>query len=237
MSDNIHRGHRLRLKKLLREGGANRLSEYQLLEALLFFAIPREDTNPLAHRLIEKFGTWPAVLTASYEDLCRVDGVSEHTATLLMLCGQLIPLYHEETQKHRPLESEDAMAEYLRARFVNEKNEKLVLLSLNNRKEPLACTVVNTGNITAVEAGTREIIEIALRTGATTVVLAHNHPAGHAVPSVEDIAVTKQLVSALNLVNVALYDHLIFAKNEYISLRNHPRYAPVFLRPLYRTGS
>ena len=236
LSDNMHSGHRMRLKKQLREGGADRLSEYQLLELLLFFSIPREDTNPLAHRLIDKFGTWPAVLSASYEDLCRVEGVSEHTATLLMLCGQLIPLYHEEMQKRRPLENENALAEYLQARFVNEKNEKVVLLSLNNRKEPLACTVVSTGSITAAEAGTREIIEIALRTSATAVVLAHNHPAGHPVPSAEDIAVTKQLVNALRLVDVALVDHFIFAKDEYLSLRRQPRYAPIFLHAMYRTN-
>ncbi|MBO5928907.1 MAG: DNA repair protein RadC [Clostridia bacterium] len=234
MADNLHRGHRKRMKAQFLQSGAEHFESHQLLEMLLFYGIPQKDTNPLAHKLLNEFGSLSGVLNADFEDLCRIDGISEHTATLLMLCGQLVPRCYQEKQNRRPLDTEKALAEYLQPHFIKQKKEKVVLLSLNNRKEPLACTIVSKGSITAAEAGAREIVEIALRTKATAVVLAHNHPAGHPIPSAEDLAVTKQLVRALQLVDVLLVDHLIFVEDEYLSLHQQPRYAPIFSNFMYQ---
>lgn len=228
MSENLHKGHRARMKAQFRQYGADRFESHQLLELLLFYAIPQKDTNPLAHRLLKEFGDLNTLFNASFEDLCQIDGVSEHTATLLMLCGQLLPRYYNEKQKRRPLNTESAVVEFLRPYFINQQKELVVLLSLNNRREPLDCSVISQGSITAAEASVREITERVIRTKATAIVLAHNHPAGHPIPSIEDVDVTKSLCRTLRGIDVAVVDHLIFAEEEYLSLRKHARFAPMF---------
>lgn len=228
MSDNLHKGHRARMKAQFRQYGADRFESHQLLELLLFYAVPQKDTNPLAHRLLKEFGDLNNVFNASFEDLCRIEGVSEHTATLLMLCGQLLPRYYREKQERRPLKTESEVADFLRPYFINQQKEKVVLLCLNNRKEPLQCSVISQGSITAAEASVREIVECSLRAKATAVVLAHNHPAGHPIPSPEDIAVTRSICNALRMVDIAVADHLIFAEKEYLSLRQQAQFAPLF---------
>ncbi len=228
LSENLHKGHRARMKAQFRQYGAERFESHQLLELLLFYGVPQKDTNPLAHRLLKEFGNLTNVFNASFDDLCRIDGISEHTATLLMLCGQLLPRYYSEKQENRPLTTQTALVEFLRPHFINQPKEKLVLLCLNNRQEPLACSVVSQGSLTATDASVREVVERIIRTKATAVVLAHNHPAGHPVPSGEDIAFTRSLCHTLRQIEVALVDHLIFSEKEYLSIRQQPCFAPMF---------
>ncbi len=216
------------MKAQFRQHGAERFESHQLLELLLFYGVPQKDTNPLAHRLLKEFGSLNNVFNASFDDLCRVDGISEHTATLLMLCGQLLPRCYSERQEHAPLTTQTALVEFLRPHFINQPKEKLVLLCLNNRQEPLDCSVVSQGSLTATEASVREVVERVIRANATAVVLAHNHPAGHPVPSVEDVNFTKSLSHTLRQIDVALVDHLIFSGKEYLSVRQQPRFAPMF---------
>lgn len=225
------------MKAQFRQYGAERFESHQLLELLLFYAVPQKDTNPLAHRLLKEFGDLNNVFNASFDDLCRIDGISEHTATLLMLCGQLLPRYYTEKQKRQPLVTQNALVEFLRPYFINQPKEKVVLLCLNNRKEPLDCSVISQGSITAAEANVREIVERALRAKATAVVLAHNHPAGHPVPSPEDIAFTKSLSHTLQQLEIALVDHLIFSEKEYLSIRQQSRFAPLFSPTLAQLDS
>ncbi len=228
MSENLHKGHRARLKAQFRQYGAERFESHQLLELLLFYGVPQKDTNPLAHRLLKEFGSLNNVFNASFDDLCRIDGISEHTATLLMLCGQLLPRCYNEKQERRPLTTQTALVDFLRPHFINQPKEKLVLLCLNNRQEPLECSVVSQGSLTATEASVREVLERVIRAKATAIVLAHNHPAGHPVPSVEDVDFTKRLQHTLRQIEVVLVDHLIFSGKEYLSIREQPRFAPMF---------
>ena len=228
LSDNLHKDHRKRMKEQFRQHGAERFNSHQLLELLLFYGIPQKDTNLLAHQLITKFGNLTNVFNASFDDLCRIKGISEHTAILLRLCGQLLPRCYSEKQERTPLTTQTALVEFLRPHFINQPKEKLVLLCLNNRQEPLDCSVVSQGSLTATEASVREVLERVIRSKATAVVLAHNHPAGHPVPSTEDLAFTKSLSFALKVMEVALVDHLIFSEKEYLSIRQQPRFAPMF---------
>ncbi len=225
------------MKAQFRQYGAERFESHQLLELLLFYAVPQKDTNPLAHRLLKEFGSLNNVFNASFDDLCRIDGISEHTATLLMLCGQLLPRCYSEKQERGPLTTQTALVEFLRPHFINQPKEKLVLLCLNNRKEPLDCSVVSQGSLTATEASVREVVERVIRTKATAIVLAHNHPAGHPVPSVDDINFTKSLGHTLRQIDVALVDHLIFSGKEYLSIHEQPRFAPMFSTALANLDS
>lgn len=225
---NPHKDHRTRMKKQFLRAGIDQFEPHQVLELLLFYGIPQKDTNPLAHELINTFGDLPSVLDASFEDLCRVKGISSHTATLLVLCGQLLPRYYREKADKQTFSSVKDMAEFLQAEFVNEKKEKVVLLSLNNRRQFINCSVVHRGSLTSTEACARELVQTALQYGATAVVIAHNHPAGYSVPSSDDLATTKELVRAFKMMDIAVVDHLVFSPEGYFSMHDSPYYAPAF---------
>ena len=225
---NPHKDHRTRMKNQFLRAGIDQFEPHQVLELLLFYGIPQKDTNPLAHELIDTFGDLPSVLDASFEDLCRVKGISEHTATLLVLCGQLLSRYYREKADKQAFSTIKEVAEFLQAEFLNEKKEKVVLLSLNNRRQFLNCSVVHQGSLTASEVSTREMVEAALRHGATKVVIAHNHPAGYCLPSADDVTTTKTLSGAFQMMDIEVLDHLIFSPDGYFSMRENPFYAAAF---------
>lgn len=231
---NPHRDHRKRMKRQFVRGGIDQFEPHQVLELLLFFAIPQRDTNPLAHRLLDRFGDLVSVLDADYEELCRVDGISEHSATLLVLCGQLLLRYSKEKADRRKLITFSEIKEFVELQLINEKCEKVLLLSLNNRLELVNSTVVHTGTIDSAEANTRELVQAALRNRATAVVVAHNHPAGFCLPSEEDVTVTKSFVPAFKMMDIKVLDHIIVAQDGSYSMRNSPYYAPLFSNLLPR---
>ncbi len=230
MESKIHSGHRERLKKQFLKSGLSFLEAHQVLELLLFYSIPRKDTNPLAHTLLNTFGDLPHVLDAPVEDLCRIDGISEHSAILLNLCGKLLPRYQMERQNSiTSFSCIEETGAFLQSFFLNEPKEKSVVLFLNNRFDLLGYVVLSTGTLTGTSARAREIAELAIRKQATGVVLSHNHPAGFAVPSSQDLQTTQYLIRALKLMEITLWDHLIFSNCDYISLRQSPRFSSVFL--------
>ncbi len=231
---NPHAGHRLRMKRQFLRGGLDQFEPHQVLELLLFYAIPQRDTNPIAHRLLERFDDLPSVLDADLQSLCRVEGVSEHTATFLILCGRLLARYQRDKQEKKVFSTMEEIAEYLSKRFVNAQQEMMVLLSLNNRRKELNCSVISIGTGTSVEADVREMVQIALRCGATAVVVAHNHPMGRCIPSEQDVTVTKSIVNAFAMLEIPVLDHFVFAEDGYYSMRESPSLAPVFSRVLTR---
>ena len=238
MSQNIHSGHRERLKNRFINHGLASFESHQVLELLLFYAIPQKDTNPLAHELLNTFGSLPAVLEASVKDLCQVKGISTHSATLIKLCGELLKRYEQEGQSGITIfTSLDQIAAYLQPQFRGETHEMTILLCLNNRLELLGAQVVSTGTLVSTDANLRSIIEQIVLHKATRVVLAHNHPAGFAVPSGADISVTRHLIDSLRMVEVEMLDHMIFAKDDYVSLRQTPQYAPLFSGIINRLSS
>lgn len=229
MASEIHSGHRERMKHQFLKNGLSSFEAHQVLELLLFYSVPRKDTNPLAHTLLNKFGDLPHVLDAPVEELCRINGVSEHTAVLLNLCSQLVPRYHLERQSSITyFPCIEDVGSYLEPFFLNEKNEKTMVLFLNNRMELLDCTVLSTGTITGTSARAREISELAIRKQATGIILAHNHPAGFAFPSEQDVQTTKFLVRALKMMEIALYDHLIFSPFDYTSMQQSNLFSSLF---------
>ena len=223
----MHTDHRRRVKNRFRNEGLDHFEELHALELLLFFAIPQGDVNPLAHRLLDHFGNLRHVLEAPAEQLMAVKGVGEHTAILLALVKGL-------SQKYMISADEDVIAlntleecgAYLADRFIGRRDEVVMLLCLDAKRSPLACRIVSEGSVNAAEISTRKVVEAALSVNATSVILAHNHPSGIAVPSMPDIVTTRRMGAALSAVDIVLEDHFVVADRDYVSLRQSNYYDP-----------
>lgn len=223
----MHDGHRTRVKqRFLTEGLAN-FDELHALELLLFYCIPRKDTNPIAHQLMERFGSFCQVLEASVEDLQKVEGVTENAAVFLSLMADTARYYQISKLKSiKSLPTIDACGEYLVPKFVGMKNEVVYILCLDAKCKLLGCKMLGEGSVNSAAVPIRKIVETALQYNATTVILAHNHPAGVAFPSAEDVYATKKVSAALAAVEVQLQDHLIVAEDDFVSLAQSGLFIP-----------
>ncbi len=215
----IHAGHRERLKARFLEEGLDNFTDIQVLELLLFYALPRRDTNPIAHALLDRFGSLSGVLDAHVEELKKIPGVSDHAATLLVLVTELCRYYQvDSTQKTEMLTTLDACGAYLVPRFFGRNRETVFLLCLDAKCKVLCCKEVGEGSVNSAGISIRRIVELALSSNATTVILAHNHPSGIALPSAEDVQTTRRLAAALSAVDVHLADHMVVAEGDYVSM-------------------
>ena len=222
----IHDGHRQRLKTefLARPGS---FPDHKLLELLLFYANPRSDTNPLAHELLERFGSLAGVLDAPVEELCKVKGMGEHGAALLKAAKELTGRYlTARTQVDNIARSSRDYYELLRPYFFGARNEQTCLLCLDGKGKVLGIRKLGEGSVNAVVITTRRIAEAALSLNAASVVLAHNHVSGIAFPSEDDVAATHSLAPVLERLGVQLLDHLIFVDDDMVSLRDSGYYRP-----------
>ena len=215
----VHEGHRQRLKERFLLEGLDGFTEVQILELLLFYVIPRKDTNPIAHALLDRFGTLARVLDAPVPKLTEVDGIGENAATFLRLMSAVgrsdaISRSKEETI----LPTIAACGKYLVPFFKGRKNETVFLLSLDAKLKVLSCRQVGEGSINYASVPIRRVVEMAIEDGASTVVLAHNHPSGVAVPSADDIQTTRRLAAALSTIDIKLIDHIVVAENDYVSM-------------------
>lgn len=214
-----HKGHRERLKQRFLEQGLDGFTDIQALELLLFYAIPQKDTNPIAHALLDRFGSLSRVLEADPEDLKQVSGISDHAATLLSLIMHLSRFYQVDcAQRVECLTTLDACGAFLTPYFFGRTNETVFLLCLDAKCKVLCCKEVGEGSVNSTAVSVRKIVEMALKSGATTVVLAHNHPSGVAVPSNEDVQTTRRVAAALSAVEIHLADHVIVAEGDFVSM-------------------
>ena len=229
MDENVHKNHRSRMREQFRDHGPAVFNDIQLLEFLLFYAIPRGDVNPIAHALLNRFGSVSGVLQASPAQLKEIPGIGDNAAALLSLSGHLVRKCGEE---QRPagmqLSTPEEFGQFFLPRFWNEQNEVMMLMSLNHRHEVLNCSVITKGSVSATEVNTRLVLQQTLSDNATAVVLAHNHPSGHALPSRADIESTVALSKMLSAVSVKLLDHIVIADNDFISMRETPTLAHIF---------
>ena len=215
----MHEGHRQRLKKRFLEEGLDGFTDVQALELLLFYAVPRVDTNPIAHALLDHFGSLSQVLEAEPAELTKIAGIGESAALLLHLVPQLGRKYMvDRTAESRVLPTLESCAQYLVPRFFGRKTETVFLLCLDAKCKVLGCKEVGQGATNSTAVSVRRIVETAIGVNASAVVLAHNHPSGLAVPSPEDIQVTRQIAQALKAVEIVLADHIIVADDDYVSI-------------------
>ena len=215
----IHDGHRQRLKDRFRREGLDNFDELYVLELLLFYCIPRADTNPIAHRLLEHFGSLPAVLEASPQELEKVEGIGKNASTFLSLVMQVDRYYQVKRSKlGKVLPRLEDCGNYLLPHFLNRDLETVFLLCLDAKCKVLCCKMVGEGSVNSANVPIRRIVEIALSANATTVVLAHNHPSGLAIPSADDIQTTYRLAAALDAVEITLADHIVVSNEDYVSM-------------------
>ena len=215
----MHSGHRERLKKKFVKYGADSLETHELLELLLFYGIPRKDTNELAHLLINSFGSLPQVLDAPMSSLLKINGVGESTAILLRLVSKLSRVYIEKNYKidNKRL-TKSQVEKIILNKFIGRIKEHVVLALFDAKRNLVFCDVIAQGSFGSAGIHIREIIELALKFNATKAIIAHNHPSGIALPSREDIETTIELKNALKLIEVKLVDHIIVANDDYVSL-------------------
>lgn len=224
----IHDGHRKRLKDRFVEQGLDSFTQIQAVELLLFYCIPRQDTNELAHRLLERFGSFAQILDADPEELCGVNGIGENTARFLKLLPAVARYYQVDKARleGKPLLTTEACGAYLMPYFLGRSNETVFLLCLDAKGKVICCRMVGEGGINSAGVPIRRIVEISLAAKATSVVLAHNHPSGIALPSAEDVSTTQRVATALQAVDVILADHLVIADDDFTSMVQSGYYRP-----------
>ena len=206
----IHDGHRDRMRRQLKTSGMDSLSDVQVLEVLLYYAAPRGDTNPTAHALLSRFGTLDSVFSAPESELKKVNGVGDAAAQLIRLVPQVARrCLMSRSAQIEILDTTSKCGQYLLPYFHGESEEVVYLLCLDAKCKALDCVLIHRGGVKA-----------ALDANATSVVLAHNHPSGLALPSPEDRQTTLVLKAALEAVGIVLADHIIVADDDFVSLRD-----------------
>ena len=217
----IHEGHRERMRKQLKTSGMDSLSDVQVLEMLLYYAAPRGDTNPAAHALLKRFGTLDGVFSAPETELRKIDGVGEVAAQLLLLVPQVARrCLMSRSAQIQVLDTTSKCGRYLLPYFHGEHEEVVYLLCLDAKCKALDCVLIHRGGVNVASIAARKVVKAALDSNATSVVLAHNHPSGLALPSQEDKQTTMVLKAALDAVGVVLADHIIVADDDFVSMRD-----------------
>jgi DNA repair protein RadC len=224
----IHDGHRQRLKERFLAEGLDGFTDVQVLELLLYYCIPRKDTNELAHSLINRYGSLAQVLDTGFKELLEVPGVAQNAATFLTLLPAAYRRYHvnKGQRESKPLLTIDACGQYLMDYFRGRTNETVFLLCMDAKCKPLCCVKLGEGGINSAGVPIRRVVEAALGAKATTVVLAHNHPSGIALPSNEDVQTTRRVATALESVEVTLADHIVVADDDFTSMVQSGYYRP-----------
>ena len=215
----VHAGHRRRVKDEFLARGLNGMPDHRVLELLLFYAIPQGDVNPLAHELIDRFGSLAGVFHATPEQLMAVKGVGHNTAVLIGLVPAVAARYSQVNGRiNGPLVSSWQFRELLKPLFFNQRNELAYLVCMDGKNKLLVTKKLGEGIADTVQVTTRKVLETALACNATRVVLAHNHVSGVALWSDADLATTLRLKRVLEDAGIELMDHFIFANDDMVSM-------------------
>lgn len=216
----IHEGHRERLRQRFLQSGLEGFAEHEMLELLLFYSRSRCDTNAIAHALLRRFGSLSAVMDAPLEELEAVEGMGRHSAMLLKLVPPLGARYlGSRAAPGKILASTQKAGAYFISLFMGKTSEEVYLAALDDKRKVLRCSRISgEGIVNAVHIPVRRIVAEAVGANATGVILAHNHPGGVALPSIEDKQLTSQAFTALRLIQVQLIDHIIVADDDYVSM-------------------
>jgi len=213
-------GHRQRLKDRFVNGGPESLPDYELLELVLFSAIPRRDTKPVAKRLLERFGSFAEVINASSNRLMEVEGVGTAAVTQLKIIrASALRLMRIGIMQKPVLASWNAVLDYCRAAMGFEGREQFRILFLDRKNRLIADEVQQEGTVDHTPVYIREIVKRALELSASALILVHNHPSGDPTPSRADIDMTRQIVEAAKPLGIAIHDHIIVGRQGHASLK------------------
>src|SRR5262245_33910957 len=213
-------GHRERLRKRFREAGADALPAYELIELVLFRAVPRRDTKPLAKAILARFGTFAEAMNAPDELLREVPGLGEAAITEIKLIrAAALRLMRGEVLDRPVLGSWSQVLDYCRASMGFEPKEQFRILFLDKRNQIIADEVQQQGTVDHTPVYVREVVKRALELSATAIILVHNHPSGDPTPSRADLDMTKQIIEAARRLGVVVHDHVVVAKQQCVSFK------------------
>lgn len=215
MSEQPHQaGHRGRLRERFLKGGPGALPDYEMLELVLYLALPRGDVKPLAKRLITRFGSYAEVLSANPAALKEVDGVGDAVvAALRTVRDGAVRLIRDELMDKPVLSSWQALLDYCRAAMAREAAEQFRLLYLNRKNVLIADEVQQVGTVDQTAVYPREVVKRALELGATAIIMVHNHPSGDPTPSQGDIEMTREVQAAGERLGIVLHDHVVVGRD------------------------
>ena len=228
-TENLHKGHRQNVRERYLATGLRGMADHNVLEFLLFFGIPQKDTNELAHRLLQRFGSFADVLRADVSELKAISGMTENAACLLNLILPVYQRYCISMSVERPLlDSTETLEAFIRPYYVDTMKERVVMLCLDDEKRLLSVHRLGDGSIAEVFLDMRALASIILDSKAKFIVLVHNHPNGIAQPSPSDVELTRRVIEFLNMLKVSLMDHLILTDKAVFSFAKSRRFCYMF---------
>ncbi len=227
---NVHSDHRKRVRANVVKNGFSQLEEHKLLELILFYSIPRKDTNELAHRLINHFGSFEEIFKADIEQLRKVEGVGENTAVMIAGMGEAFyRMSKAEPPKKRVYKNTEDLKDLAVSLLRGESVEKVVLMCFDSGKKLKRYSVISDGDKVSSEIDMKEIIKNLVDSDSSIAVLAHNHPISSAEPSAYDIDSTRMVCVTLRKIGYALADHIIVGENgEAYSMHSDPQFSALF---------
>lgn len=213
-------GHRDRLRDRFLAGGGDALADYELLELILFLAIPRRDVKPIAKRLVSRFGSFHGVLAADAAQLASVKGIGDATAAAIKAVHAAALRFSREAILDRPIMSSwQKVIDYCRAAMAHNENEEFRVLYLDAKNGIIHEEQQQTGTVDHTPVYPREVVKRALERGASAIIMVHNHPSGDPTPSRADIQMTKEVAKAAATLGIAVHDHIIIARDRHASLK------------------
>ena len=216
----VHENHRARMRKKFREHGFDGFADHEILEMLLYYSVPRMNTNPLAHRILDKYKTLANVFDAPPEEIMKEFKLSEVTATLLSMVPKLSKVYEtSKWERETCLPDAESLGKYAISLFKDKVNEEFALICMDANRCVHWSGIIVKGTIDRTEAYPRVVVEEALKHKAVNVVFAHNHPNGTLAPSVADKQATEALIKVLKGIEINVLDHIIVSGNGYFSMR------------------
>lgn len=216
----LHKGHRARMKKRFSELGGDSFADHEILEMLLYYAIPQRDTNEIAHILLQNFGSIKGVIDASPAALREVPYVGENVQTLLKLIPEVAKRYLAEDTTREFFDNNDKIGRLFVNKYIGATEESVYLLLLDNSLRLIECKKMFEGSVNSAMFDARTLTNRALNRNAPNAVVAHNHPYGKAIPSNADYNATESLASSFELVGVNFLGHFIVAGNRYVSVES-----------------
>jgi DNA repair protein RadC len=214
-----HSGHRQRIRKKFIEHGLDVFEPHEALEMYLYYAIPRKDTNPLAHRLLDRYLTIGGVCDSPIDELMNDFGLSESAAVYLKLLPEMSRLYNESKLSDDNIIDFENLGKIFQTKFIGRTNEAVALMLGDAKGKMIYFNIISKGSLNSSDMPIRKIVDLSLRHNAKTAFLAHNHPSGTALPSHSDLLTTKAVRETLLSVGVDLIDHFIVTDDDYVSLR------------------
>lgn len=217
---NLHAGHRQRVRKRFLDTGLSGFEEHEILELILFYCIPRADTNEIAHRLIYRFGSIKNVLNAPVSELKTVEEIGENAAVFIKLLGAIIKEDFSARENCDALSSSERIGKFIMPYFSDLSIENVIVVALDAALKPISAKVLSEGSSFSAKIAPAKVARFLITNGAHGAIIAHNHPSGLAVPSIADIRATTTLKKALDAVDIKLVDHLIVVKDDFVSIRD-----------------